>query len=112
MCSKATLIRHAEKSIEHRALEYSQLFGKRIDAKTLRALYQGRRITLQHARVRRGDPWAKVKEEQQAIIEDLNERVAIQLAKGYDIVFVDQCVYSMSSVGHKGKVWGPAGDPL
>ena len=59
MCSKPTLTRHAEKSLKQRAAEYSQLFGKRIDERTLRALYQGKGISLQHTRTRRGDPYPK-----------------------------------------------------
>ena len=40
---------------------------------------------------------------QQESIEDLQARVAAQQSKGHDIVFVDQCVYSLSSVGAKLK---------
>ena len=34
------------------------------------------------------------------------------MSKGVDIVFVDQCAYSVSSLGKRQKVWGPGGDPL
>lgn len=34
------------------------------------------------------------------------------MSNNVDIVYVDQCVYSVSSLHRKHKVWGPGGDPL
>ena len=39
ICSKGTLIKHAAYPIKSRAIEYQQLFGKKLDEKTLRAIY-------------------------------------------------------------------------
>ena len=46
------------------------------------------------------------------MIADLQTRVKIQEERGYDIVYVDQCVFSTSSLKHQGKAWGPAADPI
>ena len=47
ICSKGTLIKHAGYPLAARAIEYQQYFGKRLDEKTLRAIYEGRGITKQ-----------------------------------------------------------------
>ena len=56
ICSKGTLIKHAAYPLAARAVEYQQYFGKRLDEKTLRGIYEGRGITKQVQQQRRGAP--------------------------------------------------------
>ena len=108
--SKQGLKTQAGLSMKARAIRVSEEYGKSISAYQLRQIFKGRGVTTQKPQVRPGRPKFMPIHEQAAKIEDCKRRVMYYHSQGYEIITIDECIFSPKQVAS--ATWAPVGDPL
>ena len=112
ICSEACLRYQGGATLPERAAEISCLYGKEMNAKTLRQLYKGQNINERIVRKRLGGPNLGSIEEQQEDIEHIAEKVGKVLSQGRLLFFLDETVFSGEDIPAGRKVWTNSSKPL
>jgi hypothetical protein len=108
--SKQTSKTQAGLSMKARTIRISEEYGKPISVYQLKKLYTGRHVTTQKPVVRGGRPQLPPIHEQAAKILDVKRRVMWYHSQGYEIITIDECIFSPKQVN--GKQWAPIGRPI
>jgi transposase len=108
--SKQTTRTQAGLSMKARAIRISEEYGKPISAYQLKKLYKGRGVSEQKPQVRGGRPHLQPIHEQAAKIADCKRRVMWYISQGYELITIDECIFSPKQV--TSKTWAPIGDPI
>jgi hypothetical protein len=93
-----------------RAIRLSDEYGKELSTQQLQKLYKGRGVTPQKPVPRQGKPQLPSIEKQTAMIVDCQARLTFYHSQGYEIISIDECIFSPKQVN--GKQWAPIGRPL